>query len=191
MTDNLPQILGREVERQSSAKTVALSLSGGLDSTIMGLICEKVGKRVVAYTYELDGIPSSERPIAEAIARHMGWSLRIVRVPTAGLSSAFLRLAIEHRCTKKTQFEVTYPIAHVRRFRKPKSSLAGILTITTATPGKTSWRCRGSSGRASRPRSSRRISTRRETSNMPSPTPKIHRTLFGSPAGSQRRSGNA
>ena len=43
----------------------------------------------------------------------MGWPLRVVRVPTVGLQSAFLRLAIEHCCAKKTQFEVTYPIAHM------------------------------------------------------------------------------
>ena len=113
MTGDLPQILRAEIDRRSSRSTVALSLSGGLDSTIVGVLCEEVGKKVVAYTYELDGIPSSERPIAEAIARHMGWPLRIVRVPTVDVSRAFIRLAIEHRCTKKTQFEVTYPIAHV------------------------------------------------------------------------------
>jgi DNA-cytosine methyltransferase len=113
MTGDLPTILRAEVERRSSCSTVALLLSGGLDSTIVGFLCEEVGKKVVAYTYELEGIPSSERPIAEAIARNMGWPLRIVRVPTVGLRWAFLRLAIEHGCSKKTQFEVTYPIVHL------------------------------------------------------------------------------
>jgi DNA-cytosine methyltransferase len=88
-------------------------LSGGADSFTVGFVCEEVGKEVVAYTYELDGVPSSERPAAEAVARHMGWPLRVVRVPTTGLREAFLRLAIEHGCFKKTQFEVTHPIAHL------------------------------------------------------------------------------
>jgi DNA-cytosine methyltransferase len=113
MNDDLRTILRDEILARCSVNRVALLLSGGADSFVVGSVCEEVGKEVVAYTYELDGIPSSERPAAEAIARHMGWPLRIVRVPTAGLRSAFLRLAIEHRCSKKTQFEVTYPIAHL------------------------------------------------------------------------------
>jgi DNA (cytosine-5)-methyltransferase 1 len=113
MSEDLRDILRHEVLARSSISRVALMLSGGADSFVVGFVCEEVGKQVVAYTYELDGIPSSERPAAEAIARHMGWPLRVVRVPTLGLPAAFLRLAIEHRCSKKTQFEVTYPIAHM------------------------------------------------------------------------------
>ncbi|MET4045446.1 DNA-cytosine methyltransferase [Bradyrhizobium sp. RT6a] len=113
MSEDLRTILRNHVLARSSCSRVALLLSGGADSFIVGYSCEEVGKEVVAYTYELDGIPSIERPAAEAIARHMGWRLRVVRVPTAGLRAAFLRLAIQHGCSKKTQFEVTYPIAHV------------------------------------------------------------------------------
>lgn len=113
MSEDLRPILRRELIARSYCSRVALLLSGGADSFIVGCVCEEVGKEVVAYTYELDGIPSVERPAAEAIARHMGWPLRIVRVPTLGLRAAFLRLAIQHGCSKKTQFEVTFPIAHV------------------------------------------------------------------------------
>jgi DNA-cytosine methyltransferase len=113
MTGDLREIFRAEVLAQSSCSTVALLLSGGLDSFITGFVCQEVGKEVVAYTYELDGIRSSERPIAEAIARQMGWPLRIVRVPTSTLTNAFLRLAIEYRCSKKTQFEVIFPIMHL------------------------------------------------------------------------------
>ncbi|UWU84926.1 DNA cytosine methyltransferase [Bradyrhizobium yuanmingense] len=113
MSDDLRTILRQQVLARSSCSRVALLLSGGADSVVVGYVCQEVGKEVVAYTYELDGIPSVERPAAEAIARHMGWPLRVVRVPTAGLRAAFLRLAIQHGCSKKTQFEVTYPIAHV------------------------------------------------------------------------------
>jgi DNA-cytosine methyltransferase len=113
MSENLRDIMRAEVLARSSASRVALSLSGGADSFVVGVVCEEVGKEIIAYTYELDGIPSTERPAAEAIARHMGWPLRIVRVPTAGLRWAFLRLVIEHGCSKKTQCEVTYPTAHL------------------------------------------------------------------------------
>jgi asparagine synthetase B (glutamine-hydrolysing) len=115
MIETLRQILRIETLAQSSCSSVALLLSGGLDSFILGFVCEEVGKKVFPYTYELEGIPSSERPIAEAIARKMDWPLQIVRVPTADpeLRSAFLWLAIELGCSKKTQFEVTYPIAYL------------------------------------------------------------------------------
>jgi hypothetical protein len=113
MTETLREILRAEILAQSSCSEVALLLSGGLDSFTVGFVCHEVGKHVTAYTYELDGIPSSERGIAEAIARHMGWPLRIVRVPTADVRWAFLRSAIELGCSKKTQFEVTYPIARL------------------------------------------------------------------------------
>jgi asparagine synthetase B (glutamine-hydrolysing) len=113
MSDNLRSILRAEVLAQSASRRVALLLSGGLDSLTVGIACEEAGKEVVAYTYELDGIPSTERPNAEAIARRMRWTLRIVRVPTHLVSSTFLRLAIEHGCSKKTQFEVTYPILYL------------------------------------------------------------------------------
>lgn len=99
--------------RRVRAVASAFCSPGGADSFTVGVACQEVGKEVIAYTYELDGIPSVERPSAEAIARRMGWPLKIVRVPTAGLRWAFLRLAIEHCCSKKTQFEVTYPMLHV------------------------------------------------------------------------------
>ena len=113
MSQSLGNILRAETLARSSCSRVALLLSGGTDSFVTGFVCQEAGKEVVAYTYELDGIPSSERQIAEAIARHVGWPLRIVRVPTVGLRAVFLRLAIEYGCSKKTQFEVTYPIAHM------------------------------------------------------------------------------
>jgi DNA-cytosine methyltransferase len=113
MTGDFRKIFRAEVAAESSCRTVALLLSGGLDSFITGFVCQEVGKGVVAYTYEVDGIASSERPIAEAIARHMGWPLRIVRVPISSLTGAFLRLAIEYGCSKKTQFEVIFPIMHL------------------------------------------------------------------------------
>lgn len=113
MTEDLHDILRAEVLARSECSSVALLLSGGLDSFITGFICHEVGKEVIAHTYELEGIPSSERPIAEAIARHMGWPLRVVRVPTTDVRSTFIRLAIQHRCAKKTQFEVTFAITHL------------------------------------------------------------------------------
>jgi DNA-cytosine methyltransferase len=123
----LPQ-LGRDAERpmselfsllcgavkaRSSDDIVALLLSGGMDSTSVGIALQKAGKVVRAYTYHLQGYESRDLKKAIAIARHFGWHLTIITVPTADVARDFMRLAVEHRCRKKTQFEVTFPMLYV------------------------------------------------------------------------------
>jgi DNA-cytosine methyltransferase len=123
----LPQ-LGRDAERpmsellsllcsgvraQSSDDAVALLLSGGLDSTSVGIALQNAGKTVRAYTYRLQGCESMDLKKAIAIARNFGWPLTIITVPTADVARDFVRLAVEHRCRKKTQFENTFPLLYV------------------------------------------------------------------------------
>ncbi|UPT96454.1 DNA (cytosine-5-)-methyltransferase [Bradyrhizobium barranii subsp. apii] len=109
----LRQLLRDAVARKSTDNDVALLLSRGRDSITVGIACHDLGKRVHAYTYELEGYPSAEREGVEAIARHFGWPLTVVRVPTTNLVTAFMRLAIDYRCCKKVQFETAYPMIHV------------------------------------------------------------------------------
>jgi DNA-cytosine methyltransferase len=101
------------VRAESRDDAVALLLSGGLDSTSVGIALQKVGKVVRAYTYRLEGYPSKDLKKAIAIARHFGWHLTIITVPTADVAHDFIRLAVEHRCRKKTQFENTFPLLYV------------------------------------------------------------------------------
>ncbi len=109
----LLRLLSDAVATQSRDKTVALLLSGGLDSVSVGLTLEKAGKIVHAYTFHLDGYPSKDLKKATAIAGHLGWPLAVITVPTAAVANDFLRLAIEQGCRKKTQFEVTFPLLYV------------------------------------------------------------------------------
>ena len=46
----------------------------------------------------------------EVIARHFGWRLDVITVPTHNLAADFKRLAIQYGCKKKVQFEVTLPL---------------------------------------------------------------------------------
>src|ERR1700730_10725337 len=110
---DLPNLLSEIVLRQGRENKVALLLSAGLDSVTTGIACQHAGKTIHAYTYELHGYRSYERERVESIARHFGWELTVVTVPTRGLAADFKRLAIGLRCRKKVQFEVSYPLLYV------------------------------------------------------------------------------
>lgn len=112
MSDLRP-LLSDAVARRSTENDVALLLSRGRDSITVGIACQDLGKRVHAYTYELEGYPSAEREGVEAIARHFGWPLDVIRVPTSDIAMDFLRLAIDWRCRKKVHFEVMFPLIHL------------------------------------------------------------------------------
>jgi Asparagine synthase/C-5 cytosine-specific DNA methylase len=109
----LPCLLHAIVSRESRENKIALLLSAGRDSVTAGIACQEAGKTIHAYTYELHGYRSHERERAEAIARHFGWKLTVVTVPTRELAADFKHLAIRLRCKKKVQFEVSYPLFHV------------------------------------------------------------------------------
>jgi Asparagine synthase len=109
----LLSLLCSAVEKGSDDDTVALLLSGGIDSTSVGIALQKSGKAIRAYTYRLQDYKSRDLDKAVAIARHFGWPLSIIEVPTADLARDFMRLAVEHRCRKKTQFENTFPMLYV------------------------------------------------------------------------------
>ncbi len=110
---DLQNLMRRIVAGKSRDDRVALLLSAGIDSVSTGIICQEIGKEVHAYTYELQGYRSQEREKVEAIARHFGWRLHVITVPTRNLNADFKRLAIQHGCKKKVQFEVAFPLMHV------------------------------------------------------------------------------
>ncbi len=109
----LRAIMRRKVTGSSRDKNVALLMSAGIDSVSTGIICEEVGRKVHAYTYELHGYGSHERGKAEALASHLKWPLSVITVPTRNLVSDFKRLAIQHGCKTKVQFEVLFPLLYV------------------------------------------------------------------------------
>jgi asparagine synthetase B (glutamine-hydrolysing) len=109
----LMPLLGRIVASQTVNRDVALLLSGGIDSYSVGVACEREGKRVVAYTYELEGIPSADRTKAETLARRRGWPLKVVIVPTGDIARDFFRLIGVWGCRKKTHVEVMFPMMYV------------------------------------------------------------------------------
>jgi asparagine synthetase B (glutamine-hydrolysing) len=91
----LLSLLCSAVQARSRADIVALLLSGGLDSTSVGLALRKCGKTIRAYTYRLQGYPSRDLKKAIAIANHFDWPLTVIEVPTADVARDFVRLAVE------------------------------------------------------------------------------------------------
>ncbi len=99
----------------SRADEVALLQSAGMDSISVGIVLQELGKRVVAYTYEVQGFRSREREKAEILARHFGWVLKVVTVPTRNLPADVRWLAIKLRCCTKVLFEVLFPLLYLLR----------------------------------------------------------------------------
>lgn len=97
------------ISAKSRSDSVALLLSGGIDSLSVGFALRDAGKTFTAYTYEIQGYPSRDRPKAELLARHLGCPLRVITVPNADASNAFIRLAVQNGCRKKVHHETSFP----------------------------------------------------------------------------------
>jgi DNA-cytosine methyltransferase len=110
---DLLSLLSNAVAESSRHRNVALLLSGGLDSLSVGLALQAAGKAVHAYTFCIEGLESQDLRKAIALANHFGWHLTVVRVPVGQVADDFVRLAIEHGCRRKVQFEVTFPLLYV------------------------------------------------------------------------------
>ncbi len=121
----LLDLLRDSILTQCQEFEVAVLLSGGLDSVTIAIAAEKVGKKIHAYTFCLEGYASRDLKKAGAITAHFGWPLTVVKVPTAQAADDFLRLAVTHRCKKKTQFEVTLPLLYLLGAIKEREVLTG------------------------------------------------------------------
>jgi site-specific DNA-cytosine methylase len=113
VTHGLQSLLTEAVQAQSRHEKVALLLSGGMDSVSVGVALQRAGKAIRGYTFHLQGYPSKDLTGAMMLAKHFAWPLTIITVPTKDAANDFLRLAVEHRCRKKTQFEVAFPLLYV------------------------------------------------------------------------------
>jgi site-specific DNA-cytosine methylase len=113
--NELRKRLIESVSAVSRANEVALLQSAGLDSISVGIILQELGKHVVAYTYEIQGFRSREREKAEILARHFGWALKVITVPTRNLAADIKWLAIQLRCCTKVLFEVLFPLLYIFR----------------------------------------------------------------------------
>jgi asparagine synthetase B (glutamine-hydrolysing) len=121
----IDSILVREVNAMSGEQNVAVLLSGGVDSVSVAFAAHRLGKKITAYTFHLDGQPSYDSQKAVDIAKTMGWDYQVVVVPTDNVEQDFIRLAKEVYCEKKTHFECCFPFLYVYPQIKEHEVLSG------------------------------------------------------------------
>lgn len=119
------QILKEIVAREVPEDEVAVLLSGGIDSISVALTAHRMGKKVTAYTFHLEGQESYDSKKANQVAKTFGWDIVDVAVPKTGLVPAWKRLANKYGCRKKTHFECIYPFLFVLPLIKEKKVLTG------------------------------------------------------------------
>tara|TARA_R110000824_G_C15080420_1_gene664347 strand:- start:21 stop:881 length:861 start_codon:yes stop_codon:yes gene_type:complete len=120
----LESILQKNIPETES--TVAVFLSGGMDSASVALSAQRIGKRVHAYSFYCDGSPSYDSLKAEELSEHFGFEFTALNVSTDNLRSDFIRLANTYRCRKKTHFETTFPMMYLVPEVQEKIILTGI-----------------------------------------------------------------
>ena len=89
---------------------VCILLSGGADSTVVGLASHILDKKITAISFELDGHPNKDCEQAKITSEKMGWDFHKVIVPSEKPSQWFVDLIKIHGCTRKTEVECLYPI---------------------------------------------------------------------------------
>jgi asparagine synthetase B (glutamine-hydrolysing) len=80
----LKDIVAREVPENEAA----ILLSGGMDSISVALTAHRLGKKVTAYTFHLEGQPSYDSVMAQKVSDTFGWECITVEVPKGDLVAA-------------------------------------------------------------------------------------------------------
>ena len=93
-------------------------LSGGPDSTLVGLVADDLSKNITALSFHLENQITWDFKTAEKTSSLMGWSFHEVVVPTDNPKSDFLDLIRVHNCRKKTELEVLFPFIHLIKKQK-------------------------------------------------------------------------
>lgn len=114
----IKSVLMDTVKNEFVEDRVCLFLSGGADSTLVGLIADSLGKKVSAISYELDGVTNWDCIQAERISKFKGWDFHKVIVPSNNPKKPFLRLIKEVGCKRKTELEVLYPTLYLLEYAK-------------------------------------------------------------------------
>ena len=94
---------------------VALLLSGGADSTVVGMAAQALGKEVHAFSFKMDGIDSWDFDQAQRTADTLLWVFHPVVVPINNPKTDFLDLIQNHGCCKKAEIEVLLPFTYLSK----------------------------------------------------------------------------
>ena len=120
----LKKLLENHIENNVPDESVAILLSGGIDSITVGLASENAGKKVHAYSFYLEGRPSYDFVKAAEVAHKRNWDFTPIVVPRENLIEDWHRL-VELTCRKKTHFECVFPFLYVYPEIEEKYVLTG------------------------------------------------------------------
>ncbi len=84
-------------------------LSGGVDSTLLGLMGWYLGLEPICISYEREGVYSRDCEQAEKTCKILGWEFHKVIIPKENPRDIFEKLVYEYGVNKKTELEVLYP----------------------------------------------------------------------------------
>ena len=93
----------------SSDGKLPLLLSGGVDSTLCGLVGQMMGLKPVCISYQRKDVYSRDCEQAEKTCKIMGWEFHKVVLPDEDPKEVFQKLTYEYGVAKKTELEVLYP----------------------------------------------------------------------------------
>ena len=132
----LKKLLEQHIAKKVKHKTVAVLLSGGVDSLSLALSAHNLGKKIICYSFHLKDNLSYDFETAKKVAEKMNWKFVPVVVPTDNLVDDWHRL-VKLGCRKKTHFECVFPFLYVYPVIKEKYVLTGWGADAYFTPSKT------------------------------------------------------
>lgn len=94
-------------------KRVAVLLSGGADSTVVALAAHHIGKKITAFSFQVNGMKNDDFNQAMHTCEVMGWEFIPVKVSKTNLYKRFMELFSEYGCKKKTEAECLFPMLDV------------------------------------------------------------------------------
>lgn len=122
----IDKILMEIIDEQSTDDTVAVHLSAGVDSLTCAFASARLGKKVVGYSFFLDGQPTTDSMGAEEISKIFGFDFVPIDVPVDAIEEQFFNLIRNYECKKKTQVECTFPFLYVYPEIKEIDVISGI-----------------------------------------------------------------
>tara|TARA_B100000989_G_scaffold298013_1_gene285714 strand:- start:39 stop:893 length:855 start_codon:yes stop_codon:yes gene_type:complete len=120
----IKKLLEEHITENVKDDIVAVLMSGGVDSLSVAFAAHDVGKRVVGFTFCLEGNETYDYLKAKEVCADMGWECNPFHVPTTNLVDDWHRL-VKLGCRKKTHFETVFPFLYVYPDIYPKYVLTG------------------------------------------------------------------
>ena len=108
----IKKLLENHIVNNTPDESVALLLSGGIDSITVGLAAHNVGKKVHAYSFFLDGEVSYDFVKAAEVAHKMQWKFTPIVIPRHNLVDDFKKIW-KLGCRKKTHYECVFPFLYI------------------------------------------------------------------------------